>query len=315
MCVSILVITYNQENYILETLKGIVNQTTNFPIEIIISNDCSPDNTNKIIEDFIAENKTNKDIIFKYFNHKTNLGAINNFYFAIKQATGKYIAICEGDDYWIDNTKLQKQVDFLENNQEYNLVYTDAKYFTQETNEFDLQRTQQIDSFDDLLVKNRIFTLTICLRKDVLDMYMSEDYMYLKHLPLGDYPLWLFASTKGKAKYMPIVSAVYRILNESASHSKNLSKVVKFEEAVNECRLYFLDKYYAGDKEKLKKKLLGSKALSIIRMALQNKNEEIFNQYKGELKYIADYKYKYYLIYSLAKVNFKLFTKTYYGAK
>lgn len=314
--VSVIVTTYNQEKYILETLNSILKQEANFVIEVIISNDCSPDNSHSIIDEFVKNNKGNDRFVLKYFKHSSNIGAALNFDFAYKETEGKYIAFCEGDDYWIDNSKLQKQVDFLESNQDYNLVYTDAKYYKQKTEEFDLQRTQQISGFDDLLVKNRIFTLTVCLRREILDVYMQEDVQDLNDLPFGDYPLWLFASTRGKAKYLPIVSAVYRILEESASHSKCLTKMVDFEEALNKCRFYFLYKYYKGDKVKLSNKFLGSKTRSIVKLSFIYKDEEIFKKYKNELKYIAYYKYKYYLIYSLARIDFKSFVAVYnYFAK
>lgn len=314
--VSVIVTTYNQEKYILETLNSILKQEANFVIEVIIANDCSPDNSHYIIEEFVNNNEGNTKFILKYFKQSLNIGATLNFEFAYKQAKGKYIAFCEGDDYWIDNKKLQQQVEFLEGNPDYNLVYTDAKYYNQKTGFFDLQRTQQISDFADLLVKNRIFTLTVCMSKEILDTYMREDALDLSDLPFGDYSLWLFASARGKAKYLPIVSAVYRILEESASHSKNLTKLVDFEESVNKCRIYFLEKYYSGDKVKLSNRFLGSKTRSIVKLSFLHKDEEVFNQYRKELRYIANYKYKYYLIYSLAKINFKLFVAIYsYFAK
>lgn len=311
LIVSVIVTTYGHEKYILETLNSIVEQKASFTIEVVIGNDCSPDNTHEIIENFLSNRNDEDRFVFKYYNHSTNLGVSANFDYIYKQATGKYIAFCEGDDYWIDTTKLQQQVDFLENNPEYNLVYTDAQYYKQKTKEFDLQRTQQINGFEDLLIKNRIFTLTVCLKKEVIEAFRKADALDLKDLPFGDYSLWLFASTKGQAKYLPIVSAVYRILEESASHSKDISKLVAFEESVSKCRLYFLNKYYQGDKKEIETKLLGSKARSVIKMSFLYKDEKVFNDYKEELKYIADYKYKYYLIYSLARINFRLFVKMY----
>ncbi|MCC9043493.1 glycosyltransferase [Myroides sp. M-43] len=305
--VSVAMLAYNHQEFISEAIESVLMQKITFPIQIVIAEDCSPDNTRAIV----LEYQTKYPDIIKLILQDKNVGASQNNDALLNHLDGQYIAPLEGDDYWIDEYKLQQQVDFLEHNQEYNLVYTDAKYYKQNTGEFDLQRTNQIKDFSDLLVSNRMFTLTVCLKKEVLDIYRQEDANDLKDLPFGDYSLWLFASTRGQAKYLPIVSAVYRILEESASHSKNLEKLVSFEEAVSKCRLYFLNKYYNGDKKQLETKLLGAKTRSIIKMSFLYKDEKVFNQYKKDLKYIANYKYKYYLIYSLAKINFKVFTAIY----
>ncbi|MDR2221789.1 MAG: glycosyltransferase [Flavobacteriaceae bacterium] len=305
--VSVAMLTYGHIDYIKQAIESVLIQETNFPIQLVIAEDCSPDNTREIVKEY----QKKYPHIIKLILQDVNVGAIENNHVLLENLDGYYIAPLEGDDYWSDSKKLQQQVDFLEQNLEYNLIYTDARYFTQKTQKFDLQRTQQISGFDDLLVKNRIFTLTTCFRREVLDSYLKEDYENLKTLPFGDYSLWLHATIHGKAKYLPIVSSVYRILEESASHSKDINRIVDFEEKINTCRMYYLNKYYTGDKEQLKKKLLGSKTLSIVRLTLLNENEEVFQKYKGDLKYIANYKYKYYLIYSLGKINFKIFVKIY----
>lgn len=93
-------------------------QKTDYVIEIIISDDASTDNNQKIIRRYI---KKYSNIFFKTILREKNIGAINNFCDALDNCHGKYIALCEGDDYWIDPYKLQKQVDFMENNQEYSL--------------------------------------------------------------------------------------------------------------------------------------------------------------------------------------------------
>ncbi|MFD0701801.1 glycosyltransferase [Myroides pelagicus] len=308
--VTISCVTFNHAEYIGKCLEGIMNQQCNFKFEVLIHDDASSDDTQKIIREYHEMYPLIIKPILQSKNQYSQ-GISPSVSFNFSRAKGKYIAICEGDDYWTDTLKLQKQVDFLESNPDYNLVYTDAQYYTQKTGNLELQRTQQIEGFEDLLVKNRIFTLTVCLRKSLLEEYLQTDYLDLKGLPFGDYSIWLFAATRGKLKYMPFISSVYRILNESASHSKDLNKMIDFEEAVNTCRMYFLDKYYKGDKEKMKQKLLGSKAFSIIRMSLVNEREDIFRKYISDLKYIKHYKYKYYLFYSLARINFNAFIKIY----
>ena len=100
------------ENFIKDAIEGILMQKTSFPIELIIGEDCSTDNTRKIVEDY--EEKY-PNLIFAQYSEK-NLGMMNNFFNVLQAAVGKYIALCEGNDYWTDPLKLQKQVYFLEEN-------------------------------------------------------------------------------------------------------------------------------------------------------------------------------------------------------
>lgn len=113
--VSVCMITYGHEKFIQQAIQGVLMQNCNFELELILANDGSPDNTDEIIQDIIKNNQSGVEI--KYLNNKNNLGMSFNFVFALENASGKYIALCEGDDYWTDPLKLQKQVDFLEGNQ------------------------------------------------------------------------------------------------------------------------------------------------------------------------------------------------------
>src|SRR6478672_5308696 len=108
-------LTYNHQDYIAQAIGGVIMQKTTFQIEIIVANDNSSDQTEDIISGF---RKDYPMLVKGFYNHK-NLGPKNNFIKAHKKATGEYIALCEGDDYWTDPLKLQKQVDFLESNSRY----------------------------------------------------------------------------------------------------------------------------------------------------------------------------------------------------
>lgn len=117
--VSVVTITYGHEKYITETLDGVLMQQYEGPVEFIIANDNSPDATDEVVKKYFLENPAPSNFEIKYTKHETNKGMMPNFIWALEQATGKYIALCEGDDYWTDPLKLQKQVDFLEENLNY----------------------------------------------------------------------------------------------------------------------------------------------------------------------------------------------------
>lgn len=113
--VSICMITYNHQDFILKAIEGVLNQETNFEFELIISNDSSNDSTHQIIQEVI--NNHPKARIISYTNQSSNIGMVANFNYVLNAAKGKYIALCEGDDYWTDNSKLQRQINFLDENE------------------------------------------------------------------------------------------------------------------------------------------------------------------------------------------------------
>ena len=124
---SICMITYNHESFIEEAINSILTQQTDFDFELVISNDKSTDKTDEIVQQIISNHP--KANLIKYFNQKQNLGMYDNFMFALNQCKGKYIALCDADDYWTDNTKLQKQVDLLEQYPELSFCFHKAYRF------------------------------------------------------------------------------------------------------------------------------------------------------------------------------------------
>ena len=123
--VSIVMICYNQEKYIAQAIDGILNQNYDGEIELIIANDRSKDSTDEIIQDKI-KNHINGSWI-KYTNHEVNKGMMENIRWALQQASGSYVALCEGDDYWTTPSKISKQISFLEKNKSYYMVFHNAK--------------------------------------------------------------------------------------------------------------------------------------------------------------------------------------------
>ena len=126
---SIVVICYNQENYIEETLNSLISQKTDFNFQIIISDDSSTDST---LEKCIKFKNRYPEKI-KLLSNKTNMGMVKNAILAWSQCDTEFVAFCEGDDYWIDKDKLQKQVDFLRDNKSYGMIFTDCDMFEVES--------------------------------------------------------------------------------------------------------------------------------------------------------------------------------------
>ncbi|MEE9439644.1 MAG: glycosyltransferase [Saprospiraceae bacterium] len=210
---SICVMTYNHNNYIEQCLFGIVNQKTRFPIKVVIGDDISNDGTTekckKIENDY-------PDIVEHYISsgskNPTIESAENNLKEKLKYCSGEYIAICEGDDYWTDLYKLQKQVDFLDTHPEAAGCFTDATTVNENGSLLTTQyysADQDYYSQKDCLKKLRssYATCTLVFRKSVLD---GEWPLWL-HSKLCDEFLDLHITSKGLLAYLPDNTAAYRI--------------------------------------------------------------------------------------------------------
>lgn len=127
---SVVTITYNHEPYIAKCIEGVLMQKVNFPIEFIIAEDCSTDGTRAICEDYAAKYPN----LIRLVTSESNVGALNNEKRAMLAARGKYIAFCEGDDYWTYPLKLQTQVDFLDAHLDYSVCFHRCLHYDIDTN-------------------------------------------------------------------------------------------------------------------------------------------------------------------------------------
>lgn len=200
---SVALITYNQEEFIAECIEGMVNQKTDFSFEIVIGEDCSTDGTRAICKQY----KEKYPELIRLILPESNLGMMGNWINTINSCESKYIAICEGDDYWIDENKLQKQVDFLENNPDYTLCSTASQLLAQIYGHYyNVDIKKDTLTTRDLLEEDwGIMTATIVFRKDALQM---PDWF--KKVKNGDYSLQLLVSLNGKIKCLPNYTSVYR---------------------------------------------------------------------------------------------------------
>ncbi|MYL84634.1 glycosyltransferase [Desulfovibrio aerotolerans] len=117
--ISVLCVTFNHENFIKDALEGFVSQQLNVPFEVLVGDDCSTDGTSSVIRKYASQYPH----IIKPILHKENIGASRNFASLVRRIQGKYVALCDGDDYWTDTLKLQKQYDFLESFPDYSMCF------------------------------------------------------------------------------------------------------------------------------------------------------------------------------------------------
>jgi glycosyltransferase involved in cell wall biosynthesis len=206
--ISVCMITYNHANFIEDSIENILNQIVENQIELIICDDCSFDNTEFIINKLINEHVNGS--LIKYFRQNENIGMEKNFIFALKKCSGKYIAFCEGDDYWNDKYKLQKQIDFLENNNIYSACFHNVKVH----NEVDLDKKIYDWSNDKEIALEDLFQGTYMKTCSLMIKNEQRKFssMYLGLIPADDISLGFSILSDGsKAIYLSDSMSVYRI--------------------------------------------------------------------------------------------------------
>ena len=240
--VSVCMITYGHEKFIKQAIEGVLMQQCDFEVELIIANDCSPDNTDNVVKEILQTDK--RALWINYTRQEKNLGVTANLLFALQKCKGNYIAFCEGDDYWTDSLKLQKQRDYFLSNPGIGLVYTDYNIFMQNTRQLTASsgrgRVAGVNAvYNDLIKNNFIAMLTVMADSKIL-LEASQQLRLAEHnWAMADYPLWLYIAAFNKIAYLPECTATYRYLPVSASHTGSLKKNLSFLKSVFLIRLYF----------------------------------------------------------------------------
>lgn len=211
--VSISCITYNQKDFIEETIEGFLKQKTTFPIEAIIHDDASTDGTKKIVEKYMDKYPELIKPIFQdenqYSKYSGNIGAR----FVWPHARGKYIALCEGDDYWTDPYKLQKQVDELEKHPECYICFHPVQAFDDNRKKSNKiignhgKSNRRFDSREVILGGGGFMpTPSVVVNRRVIETL--PDWFF--EAPASDYFLQILGSLNGGALYLNETMAVYR---------------------------------------------------------------------------------------------------------
>ena len=222
--VAVWCLVYNHEPYLRDCLDGFVMQKTNFRFVAIVHEDCSTDNSAAIIREYEEKYPDIIKPIFETENQWNKAdGSIDRIMIDALMATGaKYVAMCEGDDYWTDPYKLQKQVDFLETHPDYTICFHRVQCLKQATGEMvDEYMVRDIpgeSTIEDLSIANYIHTPSVVYR---LIHEVMQRFESLGHCLPGDYVMWMLLADKGKIWKMKEPMAVYRVGSGiwSTSHS------------------------------------------------------------------------------------------------
>jgi glycosyltransferase involved in cell wall biosynthesis len=231
--ISCCIITFNHAPYIKQAIESVLNQKHHYSFEIIIADDCSTDGTTGIIKKYQEEYPS----LIKVIIQPVNVGASKNFTGLLKAARGKYIAYLEGDDYWKDELKLQKQIDFLEHNPDYSICFTDVlETFSEDLNDprnvlHGGSGSKSTTTINDLLYENYIQTVSVIF-KNKLFPYFPDWYADL--MP-GDWPLHILNAQFGKIFYFDECMCVHRNYSDGLWSSQK--KIKRIENTLNVCNV------------------------------------------------------------------------------
>ena len=292
--VSVQCLVYNHEPYLRKCLDGLVMQKTHFPFEIIVHDDVSTDHSVDIIKEYESKYP---DIVKPIYEKENQYSKGDGRIIQIMNVAckGKYIALCEGDDYWTDPLKLQKQVDFLESHPEYSMVCCRTELYSERRKKIIGEVRTRIGngslSPKLVILKGGLYiaTVSVIYKKDL----RSNDYpSYCIKCHVGDYPLQIMGAMKGGIYYFDEPMAVYRVENpkswvgrsNNAEHDLNVfTKRIKGVKSELE-----MLKGFANDYPTYKKIFLSRINFFMNAQLHRNMQKEYYEIFKKELKAFLD---------------------------
>lgn len=237
MKVSVTLISYNQERFIAQAIESVLMQRTDFDFELVVGDDCSTDGTRAVIDSYAAS-----DPRIRVLPRPRNLGMNRNFWDVLRNCRGQYVAMLEGDDYWTDPTKLQRQAEFLDAHAEVAVVHhrvlvlDDATGRTRPDPWFRIRRRKTLD---DLLRRgNFLHTASTMFRNREL----GDAPPWFLDLKIGDFVLHAMNAAHGEIAYLPRTMSVYRV-HGGGVHSM-IAENARHENLLTTLR--HLDEYFEG---------------------------------------------------------------------
>lgn len=234
--ISVLVCTYNQEKYLAQALDSILMQKCNEPFEILVGDDCSTDDTGKIADDY----QSRFPEIVRVIRPEKNGGASQNMVRLVSEAQGKFISICDGDDYWLRDDVLQKQIDVFCANPNVGMLCAKAKCYIQEKRVF--RGTFGYAGAEELITMFRdnrdVAAPTIAFRRNLMLKCIADSKWYIDKNWFYDSIMAYWFTYNSSIKFINEELAAYRVLNSSACHTMSPEKEAEYE------RRYFAVKWH-----------------------------------------------------------------------
>lgn len=247
--VSVCMTAYNHAPYIARAIEGVLAQRTTFAVELVLSDDCSTDGTGAICRDYAARCPGRIRLV----TGATNVGMRANYRRTIGAYRGRYVALCDGDDWWSDPLKLQRQVDALEADPACGICYTRVCCYEQAEGRYgeNFPLGAGATTFEALLLNNTIPNCTAVVRRDLLAGYYADPELrpLERPWPLEDYPMWLWMSQRCTIRFEERVTAVFRVLPDSGSHQSSPERQIAYFDSIFDIKSWF-DAHCGGGRQR-----------------------------------------------------------------
>ena len=241
--VSVCMTTYNHEAYLRRAIESVLEQQTSFGVEIVLGEDCSTDGTRALCEAYAARYPERIRLV----TSAENVGWRANYRRTFEACRGKYVAYLDGDDWWCDPHKLQRQVERLEADPACGMCYTAASNFWQADGRTEPDHPDHYTDFDRLLFRLTITNCTTLARRELIARYYDE--VRPEEHPewrTDDAPMWLWFAACSRMACLPETTAVHRRLPDSVSHSTAYRRRIAFCDSLMEISLWFEERYGSG---------------------------------------------------------------------
>lgn len=249
--VSVVIITYNQEQYIRQCIDSILNQETEYPYEIIIGEDCGIDATREICIEYQQKYPERIMLLLQ----DSNQGLLRNYRDVLNLCRGKYIAQCAGDDYWHNNQKIQLQINFLENNNDYGIVHSDYDILYTNSGKTHKSVNTRFNKkipigyvMKELYSQYHIVAPTVCFLKKIFFENVPYNEFLKKSFEMEDLPTFIIMSKFTQTGYINQSTATYRKGHFSVSVQSSIEKTEKFYNSLIEV-MKFIFELYPNDVE------------------------------------------------------------------
>ena len=234
MKVSVLVIAYNHEQFIVQAIESVLCQETSFDFEIVVGEDCSHDRTRDILRDY-QERYPDK---IRLLPPERNLGMMANFIRTFESCCGEYFALLEGDDYWTSPYKLQRQADYLDSHpgcaECFHNVEVVVEGYPEENHHFFSGKSKQVYGIEDIVASNFISTCSTMFRAKQISPLPG----WFASMPMGDWPLHVLNAENGTLDLLPGTMAAYRVHDggvwSRSSRAAILERSIMAIEVINE---------------------------------------------------------------------------------
>ncbi len=246
--VSVCMTTYNHEPYLRQAIDGVLAQEAPFGVELVLGEDCSTDGTAAICREY-AERFPDR---VRLVTSGSNVGWRANYRRTFEACRGKYVAYCDGDDWWDDPSKLRRQVELMEGDPGCGMCFTRARNYYQTSGTFTPDEEEHFTDFDRLLLRLTICNCATLARRELIARYYDE--VHPERHPewlTDDAPMWLWFAVNSRVRFIPLFTAVHRRLSVSVSHNTDYRKRIAFCDSLMDISLWF-DTHYGTGRNRLR---------------------------------------------------------------